>query len=498
MAEQYAEVAKGEGLSYDPLYDGTPQDERILRHNMRDPWPYDQRRLVPAHLQSTSIRASGSVPYPDTFAKPPSRLPSLLRPTRKRLHKAPPQDHPPATGSRATTSRIASCFGLNLNTKIGSMSLQPSSMRSKNKCSLGAHAGRVPNSMAPHPDWGTFAFRSDSDSLCSDDSDGDVRTWLRRVVRRNNRMGLESFKIATGNCRPITIEEYERCGSWLNERSPECQEWAAIEQEYGNQGETMHQFSPSSYTPSPRLALSGNVDREIRSGSLCDERAPPLDYGAGSSFGVSSFYAPEFGRSSFSIDSLTSHFPALPSLRSTQPQASASNPLVHGSLSTHGGLPVSTTISGASRNLRKAARKTFGPFVRRAAGTAATSFSMVFMSGIKLFSARRRNTMVGAEIVREKDDLSPSSERGRARATHRPPDTQDPLQAMDTSHLPVVGRTTHVPHTSSYDGVTEPSYLLEFDPYATITEGPSSMRMTIIVGLPPTSNVVSPSDLRQF
>jgi hypothetical protein len=466
------EIDTKEGLSYDPLYDGTPEDEHILRRNMRDPWPYDQRRLVPAHLQSTSIRVSASAPYPDSFTKPPARLSSLLRLKRKRVYKPPPQ-HQPAAVSRPTTSRIASCFGLNLTSNIGSMSFQLSSIKaSKSKHNVGVRGRRIPNSMVPHPDWGTFPFRSDSDSVGSDDSDGDVYTWLQRVVRRNIRTGLESFKTATGHCRPMTIEEYEKCGSWLHERS---QEWAAIVGEYGKQEDTTHRSSTSPYASSSHTSLSGGVRlEEIRSGSFCDDRnAPPeSDYEAGSSFGADSFYASDFNNNSTTIHSLTpSNSPALPTLRSSQPQF-VKNGFVHDSLSTHGRLPMSASINSAGRTLGKAARKTFGPFVRRAAGTISASYAMMSSaSGIGLPSARRINATAGAKVV-----LEPLSSSACAPAGHRLPGTQDPLQANFAAHLPHAGRFTPASEvgrrTCGCEGDDDDVHLFDFRPYPIMTDGP--------------------------
>ena len=451
IVEGYAqEVDRGEGLLYDPLYDGTTEDERILRRNVRDPWPYDQRRLVPTHLQSTSMRPSVSAPYPTT------RLSSLFRPKRTRARKAPSQDHQPAVFSRATTSRTASSFGFNLNCRIGSMSSRLSSMKavSKNKRNAGARGGRIPNSMVPHPDWGTFAFRSDSDSLCSDDSDGDVRTWLERVVRRNTRIGLESFKIATGPNRPMTIEEYEKRGSWLNGHGQEYREWVAMGQEHGKQREqTINESSPSSCCPSSRSSSSGIVhNAEIRAGSLCDERNSSLGYNyeAGSSFGVNSFYAPGFGSNSFAIhSSIASHLSAIPTLCSTQPQPSVNNAPapIHGSLSTHGDLPMSTPISSAGRTLRKAARKAFRPFIRRAAATT-TSFSMVSISGIRLFPAPRANTMAGAENDRRRDEPSNPSPSEHALEGHRLPGAQSLSRTKNASLSPVPGGFPPTPNVA--------------------------------------------------
>lgn len=458
LGQDAQDVGTKEGLSCDPLYDETPEDENILRRNMRDPWPYDQRRLVPAHLQSTSI--SAAAPDSDTFTRLPARLSSLLRLKRKRACKPPSQAHQPSV-SRTTTSKVASCFGLNFSYSIGSTSFQFSSMKaSKNKHVVGTR-GRIPNSMVPHPEWGTFPFRSDSDSLASDDSDGDIHTWLQRVVRRNTRIGLESLKIA-GHDRPMTIEEYDKHGSWLHGHD---REWAAIADEYGEQrGESTHWSSSSSYTSS---SLGDHFEGICRN-SLYDDRAAPPEYDceAGSSFGADSFYASNFNSNTTTDHSLSaSKFPALPNLRSSQPQV-VKNGFIHGSLSTHGHLSMSASISSTGRTLGKAACKTFGPFVRRAVGTVSASYAMVSTSRIRHSSARRTNATVVAEVAYGEE--GPLGSSMHALAGHRLPGIQDSPQANFEAHLPVTGKFTpafevepHVRHCKRGD---DDLHLFDFGP----------------------------------
>lgn len=197
-------------LEYDPEYDGTIEDEHILQRNLRNPWPYDRQPLM---------RPS----YRDSLTRAPPKLSSLVPQKRKRE----PLFTRPAI--RHTASKLAIRASSFLSTKtVGDTHGLPN---------------RIPNSAVPHPNWGTYAFRSDSDSLYSDDSDGDVRTWLQRVVRRNIRTGIEAFHIVTDGCIPLTISEYELNGSWLYEQSYEEEE----EEEEEHQSEV----STRSYTMSP-------------------------------------------------------------------------------------------------------------------------------------------------------------------------------------------------------------------------------------------------------
>jgi hypothetical protein len=165
-------------FEYDPDIDGTSRDERILRQNTLDPWPYDRRPLY----------YSGDEHY--TVPEPP--LP------------ASPEHEPRWFLGRKIKQTASKCLRrtASLLSKVSKPRTIP----------------RMPNSMVPHPNWGSFKFRSADDDLDDDQDDGDVELWLARTVRRNNRMAREGFDTTSGVHRKMTIEEYETSGSWVFQR----------------------------------------------------------------------------------------------------------------------------------------------------------------------------------------------------------------------------------------------------------------------------------------
>ncbi len=162
-------------LSYIPEIDGDLNDENILRRNRLDPWPYDRKPLSSASPHS--LPAAGS-------------------------HTPHPRERP-AFKSRPILSRHFSSSFLR------------GRKRSPNKWEH--QEARLPNSAVPHPDWGSFPFESANDDLDSDEEDNDVQIWLARVVRRNHRTARDALAIARGCHRAMTIEDYERYGSWMFE-----------------------------------------------------------------------------------------------------------------------------------------------------------------------------------------------------------------------------------------------------------------------------------------
>ena len=166
--------ARLDDLRYIPEIDGDLNDEHILRRNCFDPWPYDRKPLY-------------------------SRSPHSL----------------PAAESRTLHHRKRSALNLRplLSRHFSSSFLRGRNFLSKSECDQ----VRLPNSQVPHPDWGSFPFESANDDLDFDEEDNDVEIWLARVVRRNNRAARDALAIAQGYHRAMTIEEYERYGSWIFE-----------------------------------------------------------------------------------------------------------------------------------------------------------------------------------------------------------------------------------------------------------------------------------------
>ncbi|KAF8320631.1 uncharacterized protein EI90DRAFT_2608993 [Cantharellus anzutake] len=166
-----------DGLLYIPEIDGDLNDERILRRNRLNPWPYDRK---PLHYC----------------------IPHSLR----------------SVGSLASRSRKASVFK---SSPAFSRSLSLGLLRGRKFFSHRSkfEQDRFPNSQVPHPDWGSFPFTSADDDLDSDEEDNDVDIWLARVVRRNNRDARDALAVTQGCNRAMTVEEYERNGSWIFEHA---------------------------------------------------------------------------------------------------------------------------------------------------------------------------------------------------------------------------------------------------------------------------------------
>ena len=189
MRQSLGSLSVPEDFDYDPEIDGTSDDERILRQNTLNPWPYDRQPLY----------YSGDEHY---------HLTTVLRPP---LLVSAERKHKSFLGRKI--KRAASKF-LRRTTSF----LSKSSKSNKEP--------RMPNSLVPHPNWGSFKFHSADDALGDDDDDGDVELWLARVVRKNNRVAREGFDTTTGVNRKMAIEEYETCGSWVFQR-----QWEEYRQE---------------------------------------------------------------------------------------------------------------------------------------------------------------------------------------------------------------------------------------------------------------------------
>ncbi|KAF8310863.1 hypothetical protein DL93DRAFT_2169429 [Clavulina sp. PMI_390] len=270
-------------LKLDPRLDGTEEDERILCCNMENPWPYDRQALIPPALETIlRVQQQGRTTHASdliglepafefgcmveekkiqqVFTKAPQRLATLLPYRRPYQHQR--TDPSPLFGNTARFHSPQLADASTVSDNIMNLTSPPfpfrlSSLRpdafsapflsaSFRRSYSKSAALYIRPSQIPHPDWGSFPFRSDSDSLRSNESDGDVGAWLHRVVRRNRRVGGKALKEAmaiararlqdnlkegdadkyrggvdgmgeTYFYRPMTIEEYEREGSWLYE-----------------------------------------------------------------------------------------------------------------------------------------------------------------------------------------------------------------------------------------------------------------------------------------
>lgn len=334
ILDQHQFRAEDNTIPHDPFYDGTSEDERILRRNMRNPWPYDRQNLMPQTVPSTNVLR-------DPFTAAPPRLASLIPSKRKRQPTFLPTLY-------WTASKLSS--------------LSSSSVQNFHNGAEGSHKDqRIRNAGIPHPEWGTFGFRSDSDSLHSNDSDGDLQIWLRRVVRRNIRIGATSLTAVPGVYRPMTIEEYERCGSWLYESSEYEQECEHSNEYYGTRDLV---DSPGYCTSASSMfeGVRGCYDRsEARGASDQSGEGSSLDYDGQLELELEPQHTSTQSMDRSSNNSIhrsssivqpehpASHLAPLPRFPQTP---------VYGSLSEHG-LPTSLTVRNAGHSIRKALSKRF-------------------------------------------------------------------------------------------------------------------------------------------
>jgi hypothetical protein len=179
----------GEALLRKMARGGTFADEYIQRINFKEPWPYDLRGLYQPH--------------------PIAPLP-----------KSPSQSLP---------SKLATALSSLLLVLRGEV----------------VERKRRHNSQIPHPPWGTYSFRSvrkidfgaigspndilqDDDDLDWDDDDGDLATWLDRVVHRNKRQ-YETCLPGVG----IPLEDYEERSALSYTRQIDDFPWEVLEPPVG-------------------------------------------------------------------------------------------------------------------------------------------------------------------------------------------------------------------------------------------------------------------------